>query len=92
MRRQPDQLTSVPVDVLDEHRRPVGQVEDDEEDGDQDLADVLNLKENVGTSKNTVAYLLPHAPPLHSDVVGDHNELKDAGEDEDHADEHPDVE
>ena len=47
MRRQPDQLTSVPVDVLDEHRRPVGQVEDDEEDGDQDLADVLNLKENV---------------------------------------------
>ena len=83
---------SVAVDILDEHCRPVGEVEDDEEDWDEDLADVLNLEVNAGTKDNSASYLLRGVSPLHPDVVGDHYELEDAGEDEDHADKHPDVE
>ena len=84
------------IDILYEDCRPVDQVEQKECGRNDILAHRLDLDcevntkghvEDDGGERHLVAPGLPAGP----EVGGDHDELEDAGEHKDHANQHPDV-
>ena len=81
------------IEVSSQEGGPVGQVEGGEDDGKGDFADQLKLKKHktIILLQFIFTDLFPLSFPTRSEEDGDDDELKDATEDEEHADEHPDV-